>query len=523
MILMKKLILIIFIFLVNIQVQASLVIIPDINFRAWLVINYPSCMIGTPGNEQLDTSCSDIPTVTNIDVSGQGIADLTGIQYFMSLQSLNCDNNILTTLPSLPNSLTLLVCRNNSLTSLPTLPNNLIRMFCSNNNLTSLPTLPNNLLELSCGENPLTSLPVLPNTLEELACNDALLTSLPTLPNSIIELQCSDNQITSLPALPPSLEELRCSNNQLSSLPSIPPMSALDFFICNGNKLDYGDLEPFISVFILFANPQNNFEISPNTFCSPVGSSFSIDGTVGGTANLYEWFKDGISLGSPSTNPILTVSSTLASDAGAYHVVVTSTFGFTPFTLPSIRSKNVVVETTTCALPISLLSFDITKLSDNTVKLSWLTASELNNAFFTLEKSSNALDFQVFQIIEGAGSSTEINTYEVIDEEPLEGLSYYRLKQTDFDGSYQYHTILSVFLEKNNKIKIYPNPVMDWLTVESLELCNIHLMNVEGKVLKKMASNSLQTSISFAEFNSGTYFLTIYLQDSIDTYRIIKK
>jgi Leucine-rich repeat (LRR) protein len=104
-------------------------------------------------------------------------------------------------------------CQNNQLSSLPNLPNSLETLSVSNNQLDNLPNLPNSLKDLQCGNNQLKSLPNLPNSLQYLYCENNQLKSLPNLPNSLQKLWCLDNQLRSLPNLPNSLQYLDSDNN----------------------------------------------------------------------------------------------------------------------------------------------------------------------------------------------------------------------------------------------------------------------------------------------------------------------
>lgn len=85
-------------------------------------------------------------------------------------------------------------------------------------------------------------------------------------------------------------------------------------------------------------------------------------------------------------------------------------------------------------LPVSLLDFDAYLNDKNQVELVWITASELNNDFFTIERSGEDLNFIAIENIPGKGTTNETNQYNFFDSKPLNGLSYYRLKQTDYDG-----------------------------------------------------------------------------------------
>jgi len=138
------------------------VLIPDVNFATYLQSLIPSAM---NGNSLNITSTLVTATTQTINVSNQGISNLSGIQYFSSLIALSCNVNSLTTLPALPNSLQVLSCGYNSLTSLPDLPNSLIALSCNNNSLTSLPTLPNALQSLHCHWNNISCFPTFPSSI----------------------------------------------------------------------------------------------------------------------------------------------------------------------------------------------------------------------------------------------------------------------------------------------------------------------------------------------------------------------
>ncbi len=150
-----------------------------------------------------------------------------------SLNQLDCNNNQLTALPTLPASLTLLYCYFNQLTALPPLPASLTLLYCQDNQLTALPQLPASLNQLDCNNNQLTALPQLPASLTKLYCWNNQLTALPSLPTSLTLLFCGNNQLTTLPILPDSLTSFQCYNNQLTALPALP--DSLNILYCNDN------------------------------------------------------------------------------------------------------------------------------------------------------------------------------------------------------------------------------------------------------------------------------------------------
>jgi hypothetical protein len=109
---------------------------------------------------------------------------------------------------------------------------------------------------------------------------------------------------------------------------------------------------------------------------------------------------------------------------------------------------------------VVLLSYGLQSINSG-VSIYWSTSSEINNDYFTLERSHNGVDFTIIEIIEGRGNSTELNRYEYVDRQPVPGISYYRLSQTDFDGSREFFKILTAnaYQLKSDRLMIYPNPV----------------------------------------------------------------
>lgn len=109
-------------------------------------------------------------------------------------------------------------------------------------------------------------------------------------------------------------------------------------------------------------------------------------------------------------------------------------------------------------LPIELLSFNAIRNGDN-VDVFWTTVSELNNDYFTVERSKDGVNFDKLVTTDGAGNSNSLINYIETDFTPFEGISYYRLKQTDFSGANSYSQIVAVnYIIADDNISIYPNP-----------------------------------------------------------------
>jgi hypothetical protein len=131
---------------------------------------------------------------------------------------------------------------------------------------------------------------------------------------------------------------------------------------------------------------------------------------------------------------------------------------FSPITLASVSAAN--------PLPVELAWFKASITPDNSVKLEWHTDSELNNESFDIERSQDGFDYTAIGKRQGAGTTSQETDYVFVDEQPLPGRSYYRLKQNDFNGDFEYSHIVSVvFGETNEPFSVSPNPAgKEWVT-----------------------------------------------------------
>jgi hypothetical protein len=144
---------------------------------------------------------------------------------------------------------------------------------------------------------------------------------------------------------------------------------------------------------------------------------------------------------------------------------------------------------TTTPLPIELSAFNVTHESP-VVVATWETASELNNDHFTLEKAGPDLKFAEVGTEAGAGTTKSKHRYTMLDPLPYEGISYYRLKQTDYDGSVTYSEVKSMYIaESQKKLAVFPNPsngknlTVSWGN-SKFNLTHIRVINQQGKLVE---------------------------------------
>lgn len=166
-------------------------------------------------------------------------------------------------------------------------------------------------------------------------------------------------------------------------------------------------------------------------------------------------------------------------------------------------------------LPIRLVSFNVTSEDERTVKLEWETVSELNNAFFTVERSLDGYNWETVKTIEGAGDSSSKLYYSTVDENPYSGLSFYRLKQTDIDGKSEYSSVRAVNLKtlESNRLKIYPNPTNNQVNIigEKFQLDEIIIFNSAGQNVSSLTTitqpNEKTITIDLSSLSKGIYFI----------------
>ena len=160
------------------------------------------------------------------------------------------------------------------------------------------------------------------------------------------------------------------------------------------------------------------------------------------------------------------------SGTGAGTVATNSAISnFSPFTFGSRAQGGIN------PLPVELLDFDAV-LNNDKVDLMWVTASEINNDFFTVERSKNGIDFEALMQVDGAGTSSQTLYYNKTDVYPLNGISYYRLVQTDFNGDFTYSNVVAINnINEIHEIGVFPNPVNG--TMVNIELNGFNQANVQ--------------------------------------------
>jgi hypothetical protein len=171
------------------------------------------------------------------------------------------------------------------------------------------------------------------------------------------------------------------------------------------------------------------------------------------------------------------------------------------------------------SLPVELLYF-YAENEGNNVRLDWQTATEINNSHFDVEWSADGISFapnassgswKKIGEIAGPGTTNEVQLYDFLHQNPVNGQNYYRLKQVDFNGKFEYTDILNIeFQTKNMEHRIFPNPATDYVVIDGINEGEIVLIfNVNGQLMKTFYQNVSSQQIDITDLASGTYFVKI--------------
>ncbi|MBL7934711.1 MAG: DUF3494 domain-containing protein [Bacteroidia bacterium] len=192
----------------------------------------------------------------------------------------------------------------------------------------------------------------------------------------------------------------------------------------------------------------------------------------------------------------------------------------------SLNNNKITLPTISYSLPIELLSFKTQCVNKETI-LKWNTISEINNAYFLIERSIDAIEWNVVGKINGSGSSTVGKEYVFKDKEIYRHIFYYRLKQVDFNESFKYSPIINSknCIDNSQQLDIFPNPSTGMVNVlfsgEKEQIKNISIYNSLGE--KIYNSGFFQSEINLSGKREGIYYIHYNLNSEIFTKKLAIK
>ena len=285
------------------------------------------------------------------------------------------------------------------------------------------------------------------------------------------------------------------------------------------------------------------------------GSSYNFEGsTLAGTCFgtffpafitvWVDWNQDGdfdeaderMLMGNDKLNPCFSGSFTVPATAltGSARMRVVIDFNVAPGdpcgNYSFGETEDYTLNVSGVGLPVVLSSFE-GQLQEEAILLSWRTETEVNNDFFSLERSFDGETFREIAKISANKLAAAPNDYSYLDVSPFDGKNYYRLKQIDFDEKFSYSNIIVLDVRKEQTVaQIVPNPVQNkelglWYQTLDAGKLQIEIIDVTGKIV---ASYNLTTekgpnqfTINTAQLNAGVYFLRVQQNEKMQMLRFV--
>ncbi len=256
-----------------------------------------------------------------------------------------------------------------------------------------------------------------------------------------------------------------------------------------------------------------------------VSSDFHIY-TVEWTPTRIKFSFDGVN--HYTYSPTVKDASTWPFDANQYilfNVAMLPSVVGTGFVESAMEVDYIRIYQETINVPVELTQF-YGETTPQGNQLYWETASEEINKGFEIQRSTNGENWDVIGFKEGAGTTLEPQEYQFLDEAPLVGKNYYRLKQLDLDGKFEYSNIVELTTQKSTdlKINLYPNPTNGLLQIEGLEAignAHIDVIDFVGKTVMQRTLKQNQLDISVLP--KGSYMVRIISDSQIVVRKIIKR
>lgn len=184
-------------------------------------------------------------------------------------------------------------------------------------------------------------------------------------------------------------------------------------------------------------------------------------------------------------------------------------------------------------LPVELIHFTAKAIEEKKIsELKWQTASEFNNHYFEIQRSTDAINWNIIGYVAGAGNSNQLRSYEYKDNAPESGVNYYRLKQVDYDGRFEFSSIAAVKFtvtvaqqnESKKEFQLYPNPSNGEIWIKSTTSVNpehpvkVEVYDIKSSIVYSASLDSDLYRLDLSNFQTGMYLVRIENQ----TYKILR-
>ena len=166
----------------------------------------------------------------------------------------------------------------------------------------------------------------------------------------------------------------------------------------------------------------------------------------------------------------------------------------------------------------------------NSINLTWQTASEQNNDYFSIEHSTDGTSFQEIATQAGNGTTELVQNYSFLHREVANGLHYYRLKQVDFDGKFEYTNIVTAKISHtNDEVILTPNPTSNVILIQTKtpyqRSADFQILNMQGQVVLSsvLQAGATELELNISDFPVGIYYLQLFVDNDVMMKKIIKQ
>ena len=245
---------------------------------------------------------------------------------------------------------------------------------------------------------------------------------------------------------------------------------------------------------------------------------YSASGTNTGTSDT--WTVNNKTVIKDAGGPDLRSEASATSGSGDFTGSITFEF---------MASPSLTCTYTAGVLPVMYARFNAEKQAKTAV-LSWTTGSEINNDYFVIERSSDSKDYTAIGEVKGAGNSADFVDYRFTDENPAEGMNYYRLRQIDFDGAENMSEtkVVKMGNREATALTVYPSLTEGELTVDLVDYTevklNTQIVSGSGAVVRTFTLNGASKSIvNVTDLMPGLYFISVQSKNEVAIAKFVVK
>jgi Leucine-rich repeat (LRR) protein len=494
--------------------------------------------LGKPTGEITE---ADMAMLITLVANDENISDITGLEYAINLSMLSLRQNNISDLSPLQNlvSLTTLFLDNNYIISdIQPLANltNLSYLGLSNNNVTDISSLQNayDLISLTMNNNQVADISPLQNhfLLDYLLMGNNQVSDISALHNitSLTTLYLHGNQIQDISALSNlvNLLDLYIPSNQISDMSSIQSLTNLQSLSIHTNQIsDLSAVQNLSSLAILVINDNQITDVNPlqnliNLNTLYLGNNGISDiSSIAGLVNLGSLKLDGTLLDNDDLPLMYDLDALtgldLRNNPGITSGTAMQTLGdnLDNMTCEDILWDGVCGEDP--PVPVELSSFKAIEKNGN-ILLEWKTESEQNSFGFEIEKSRDRKLFNRIGFVAGKGTTTSPEMYTFLDENVSSGIYYFRLRQVDLDGQFEYSDIIEITINSPSEYKLnqnFPNPfnskTMISFAIPEKAQVQIAVFDITGKTVMVLTNEVYEAGSYHVSFNasnlpSGSYY-----------------